>query len=416
MARTLAEWLDYIEGIHPSGWELGLERIGVVAERLNLREPAPVSVIVAGTNGKGSTCVCLEQILIASGLTVGCALSPHVHRFNERVRINGEELDDQSLCAAFEVIETGRGDTQLTYFEFTALATLYCCKEALVDVAVLEIGLGGRLDAFNIVDASVAVITNIGIDHTDWLGDTREQIGAEKAGVLRSGQTIILGNDPPVSVLEPATEMARILLRAGTDIRCARQPDDNWRLNFKGRDIADLPVRNLPIANCALAIAAADAVLAARITLDGRTLPSDQAVCSSNGPDAHTSDKKPVGKEGGKRAESIERDRYPPMEEAGMAETVADSMGPASRPELSSTLSERAIRTGLHKAWLPGRCEEFSGWGRRWLVDVAHNPLGARIPARRIGAQIPGHANCRPVRNVERQGCGRFARSARRDG
>ena len=324
MARTLADWLDYIEGIHPSSWELGLERIGAVADRLGLRTPAPISVIVAGTNGKGSTCVCLEQILIASGLTVGCTLSPHVHRFNERVRINGAELDDDALCAAFELIEASRGDVQLTYFEFAALATLHCFKLAAVDVAVLEVGLGGRLDAFNIVDAAVAVITNIGIDHTDWLGDTREQIGAEKAGVLRPGQTVILGANPPASVLDPAIAMAQPLLRSGVDVQCDHQPSGGWRLELSGRGLTDLPSRNLPIANCALAVAAADAVVAAQ---------------------------------------------------AGL------SAGPA--------LSVRAIRTGLERAWLPGRCEEFARRDRRWLVDVAHNPLGAGYLRGEVARRFP---------------------------
>ena len=140
------------------------------------------------------------------GLGVGCTLSPHVHVFNERVRINGVELDDAALCAAFAFIEAERGDTTLTYFEFTSLAALHCFKRAAVDVAVLEIGLGGRLDAFNIVDADIAVITNIGLDHTEWLGETRELIGAEKAGVLRPGQTV---------VLRPGTARQRVGARNG---------------------------------------------------------------------------------------------------------------------------------------------------------------------------------------------------------
>ena len=218
MARNLADWLDYIEDIHPSSWDLGLERIGAVADRLELRIPAPVSATVAGTNGKGSTCIVLEQALIAAGLSVGCTLSPHVHRFNERVRIDGVELDDAALCAAFEVIEAGRGDTLLTYFEFTSLAALHCFKQAAVDVAVLEIGLGGRLDAFNIVDADVAVITNIGIDHTDWLGETRELIGAEKAGVLETRPD---GRARP----RPAGQRAGAGRRAGTEPHAGRPRD-----------------------------------------------------------------------------------------------------------------------------------------------------------------------------------------------
>ena len=302
MARSLDDWLDYIELVHPSSWELGLDRIGAVADRLELRKPAPTSVIVAGTNGKGSTCVCPEQALMASGLTVGCTLSPHVHVFNERVRINGSELDDAALCAAFEVVEAGRGDTLLTYFEFTSLAALYCFKQAGVDVAVLEIGLGGRLDAFNIVDGDIAVITNIGIDHTDWLGDTREQIGAEKAGVLRRGQQIVLGPDMPASVLEPATGLSGNCMQLGREIEVHDHPDGHWRLLLNDTPLNDLPRGRFPIVNCALALAAANAVRPVDVTV---------------------------------------------------------------------------ARTAIERAWMPGRCEEIDYGGRRWVVDVAHNPLGA---------------------------------------
>ncbi len=366
MARTLAEWLDYIEGIHPSSWELGLERIGAVADRLALRKPAPTSVIVAGTNGKGSTSVCLEQILLASGLTIGCTLSPHVHRFNERVRINGTELDDKSLCTAFEIVEDACGVTQLTYFEFTALATLYCFQRAAVDVAVLEIGLGGRLDAFNIVDGDIAVITNIGIDHTEWLGETPEQIGAEKAGVLRPDQTVVLGADMPASVLRPATELARPLLQAGGAFKCDRQPSGGWRLDLEGIALTDLPLGNLPMANCALAIVAADAVLAGR--------------SGASGPERAT---------GGPAAGDVA--------EADTGAGAAEAARPATRRKQKLAVAASAVRTGLERAWLPGRCEEFFNGGRYWLVDVAHNPLGAnylrgeltrRYPNRRIFAVL----------------------------
>ena len=314
MELNLAAWLDYIETIHPSNWELGLDRIGRVADRLELRQPAPTSVIVAGTNGKGSTCVCLEQVLLAAGLTVGCTLSPHVHVFNERVRVNGRELDDGDLCEAFQIIEAGRGDIQLTYFEFTSLAALYCFKRAAVDVAVLEVGLGGRLDAFNIVDGDIAVITSIGIDHTDYLGDTRERIGAEKAGVLRPGQQVMLGPDMPASVLEPALGLARSCLRIGHEIDFGWRGTGRWRLNLNGRILDNLPAGCLPIANCALAVAAAN------------------AVC--------------------------------PVDDA-------------------------AVRAGIAQAWMPGRCEEIVARDRRWIVDVAHNPLGAEYLRDELARRYP---------------------------
>ena len=259
-ALGLDEWLSRIDGIHPGDWVLGLERVGIVADRMGLRKPAPCSVIVAGTNGKGSCCVCLEQILLAAGRRVGCTLSPHLERFNERVRINGAELDDQTLCRSFAAVEAARGEVQLTYFEFTALAALHCFRQAAVEVAVLEVGLGGRLDAFNLVDADLAVVTSIGIDHVDYLGDTRERIGAEKAGVLRAGQQVALGPDMPGSVLEAAARLAGRTIRFGRDLLGAWTGPDRWRAQLDGRRFENLPAVPFPLANCALAIAAADAL------------------------------------------------------------------------------------------------------------------------------------------------------------
>lgn len=259
-ALGLDEWLSRIDGIHPGDWVLGLERVGIVADRMGLRKPAPRSVIVAGTNGKGSCCVCLEQILLAAGRRVGCTLSPHLERFNERVRINGAELDDQTLCRSFAAVEAARGEVQLTYFEFTALAALHCFRQAAVEVAVLEVGLGGRLDAFNLVDADLAVVTSIGIDHVDYLGDTRERIGAEKAGVLRAGQQVALGPDMPGSVLEAAARLAGRTIRFGRDLLGAWTGPDHWRAQLDGRRFEYLPAVPFPLANCALAIAAAAAL------------------------------------------------------------------------------------------------------------------------------------------------------------
>ena len=256
----LEQWLARIDGIHPGNWVLGLERVGAVADRMGLRKPAPRSVIVAGTNGKGSCCVCLEQILLAAGLRVGCTLSPHLQRFNERVRIDGAELDDETLCQAFALVEAGRGDIPLTYFEFTSLAALHCFRQAEVEVAVLEVGLGGRLDAFNLVDAEAALITSIGIDHTDYLGDTRERIGAEKAGVLRAVQQVALGPDMPDSVLQAAARLAGRCLRFGRNLNCAWDGPQRWRAEVEGRCFEQLPAIPFPLANGALAIAAAHAL------------------------------------------------------------------------------------------------------------------------------------------------------------
>ena len=176
-SRTLDDWLAYIEGLHPSSIDMGLERVAAIGKRLGVLKPAAVSVIIAGTNGKGSTTIAAEALLLAAGKRVGATLSPHVHRFNERVRIQGEPLSDAQLCHHFQRIEASRGEIGLTYFEFATLVALDAFAQAQVEVALLEVGLGGRLDAFNIVDADIAIVTSIGRDHEDYLGDDLSQIG-----------------------------------------------------------------------------------------------------------------------------------------------------------------------------------------------------------------------------------------------
>ncbi len=260
-ARSLNGWLRHAEGVHSVGIDLGLERMRRVAEAMGFEPPhyrcAPRSVIVAGTNGKGSTCVAVEALLRSAGLAVGTTLSPHVHRFNERVRIEGRELDDATLCGAFAAVEAARGDVPLTYFEFSALVALHCFRAAAVDVAVLEVGLGGRLDAFNLVSADVAVITSIGLDHQDWLGDDLEVIGREKAGVLRPGQRVVLGADVTESVVQRARELECRTTRLGADFS-VREGRGSWGVEWTGRRLAGLPWGALAPHNCALAIEAAD--------------------------------------------------------------------------------------------------------------------------------------------------------------
>ena len=184
MPNTLADWLTYLESLHPKTIALGLERVAQVKQRLNLQPDFPV-ITVGGTNGKGSVCAMLESMLHAAGYRVGCYTSPHLLHYNERVRIAKQQASDAELCASFEQIEQVRGDIPLTYFEFGTLAAMQCFIEHKVDVAILEVGLGGRLDAVNVFDNDCAVIASVDIDHTDYLGDTREQIAFEKAGILR---------------------------------------------------------------------------------------------------------------------------------------------------------------------------------------------------------------------------------------
>lgn len=258
-ARTLPDWLDYIQRQHPRAVDLGLERIRVVAARMALPRPARRVITVAGTNGKGSTVAFIEAIARAAGWRVGAYTSPHLLRYNERVRVDGREVDDAALVAAFERVEAARGDTPLTYFEFGTLAALAVFAGADLDLAVLEVGLGGRLDAVNIVDPDVAVITTVDLDHQDWLGAEREAIGMEKAGILRPGRPAVLGEpDPPSSVLGHAYRIGAFAIRAGCDYLVDRF-DDHWVWREPGCELV-LPYPNLAapvqLANAATAIAA----------------------------------------------------------------------------------------------------------------------------------------------------------------
>ena len=235
--RSLADWLVHIEARHPKAIEMGLERVREVAARLRLPRPAKRVATVAGTNGKGSTVAFIEAIARAGGWRTGCYTSPHLLRYNERVRIDGREADDETLVAAFEAVEAARGDTPLTYFETGTLAALWLFAQGdaggSLDLAVLEVGLGGRLDATNLVDPDVAVITTVDLDHQDWLGEDREAIGAEKAGIARAWTPLVLGeDDPPASVLRHAYAIGAPAIRAGCDYLFARDPDGagwHWR-------------------------------------------------------------------------------------------------------------------------------------------------------------------------------------------
>ena len=215
--RTLPDWLDYLERLHPKTIDMGLERVKQVSSDLNLVPAFPI-ITVGGTNGKGSTCAMLEAILSSGGYGVGCYTSPHLLRYNERVRINQREASDEELCDAFRVVESARisSGASLTYFEFGTLAAMQLFSEARVDVAILEVGLGGRLDAVNIFDTDCAVLTSIDFDHMDYLGDTREEIGLEKAGIFRSGRAAICSEpNIPASIRRYASLIAADLLHIG---------------------------------------------------------------------------------------------------------------------------------------------------------------------------------------------------------
>ncbi|GAB5450012.1 MAG: bifunctional tetrahydrofolate synthase/dihydrofolate synthase [Halioglobus sp.] len=213
----LNEWLQRLEKLHPNEIELGLERVGKVAAVLGLDAPQQPVVTVAGTNGKGSTVAVIEALVQASGRTAGVFSSPHLFRFNERIRVGGAEAGDDEIAAAFAAIDQARGAVSLTYFEFAALAALQIFQWQAPDIIVLEVGLGGRLDAVNILDASIAVITSIALDHQHWLGSTREAIAVEKAGVLRRDSAVVVADpEPPASLLSEIQRIgARPVLRCG---------------------------------------------------------------------------------------------------------------------------------------------------------------------------------------------------------
>jgi dihydrofolate synthase/folylpolyglutamate synthase len=226
----MAQWLSYLESIHPSAIDLGLARLKEVAVRLNLDFSSQTVITVAGTNGKGTTCAMLEQLLLAQGKSVGVYASPHLIDYRERVRINGQMQPSQEFIKAFEHIESVRQSTTLTYFEFGTLAALRMFQHQgpPLDVIILEVGLGGRLDATNIIDPDIAVITSIALDHQDWLGDTREAIGAEKAGIMRQDGLAIIGDlEPPQSLFEAVTRLSAKALWAARDFNLT-ETDIGW--------------------------------------------------------------------------------------------------------------------------------------------------------------------------------------------
>ena len=246
--NTLSDWLAHAEQLHAKNIDLGLERVREVAVRMGLRFDCPV-ITVAGTNGKGSTCAMLESILRNAGYRTGVYSSPHLVHFEERLRLSGEMVRADDLLPCFAAVEAVRGDTTLTYFEFTTLAIMACMQAAKLDVAILEVGLGGRLDAVNIIDADCAVITSIDLDHMDFLGPDRETIGFEKAGILRTGRPAIVSDPmPPQSVIDYALEIGADLWRLGQDFNVSGDPQQ-WAWAGRGRRYAGLAYPALRGAN-----------------------------------------------------------------------------------------------------------------------------------------------------------------------
>nr|WP_315191612.1 bifunctional tetrahydrofolate synthase/dihydrofolate synthase [uncultured Albidiferax sp.] len=246
--QTLNDWLAHCERLHPTTIELGLDRVRTVAQRMGLALTCPV-ITVAGTNGKGSTCAMLEAILLQSGYRTGVYTSPHLVHFEERCRIGGEIAGAADFVAHFAAVESARGDISLSYFEFSTLAILALMAQAKLDVAILEVGLGGRLDAVNIIDTDCAIITSVDLDHMEFLGTTREAIGFEKAGVMRAGKPVVVSDPmPPQSVLDHAKSIGADLWRFGEDFNFSGDKQQ-WGWAGRGRRYAGLGYPGLRGAN-----------------------------------------------------------------------------------------------------------------------------------------------------------------------
>jgi dihydrofolate synthase/folylpolyglutamate synthase len=319
---TLDDWLAHIERLHHRPIDMTLERVRAVAERLGIRFTCPV-ITVGGTNGKGSTCALLDSMLRAAGYRVGMYASPHLVRFNERVMIDGREAADAELVAQLQAVDAARGDISLTYFEFTTLAILRLLMQAPLDAVVLEIGLGGRLDAVNIVDADVAIVTSIDLDHMDYLGPTREHIGFEKAHIFRAGRPAICADpQPPQSLIDVAARLGADLWRFGRDFNYAGldygKGLQQWSYGGRQQRRASLPYPALRGANQLLNASGALAALEA------------------------------LG------------DRLP--------------------------VSQQAVRTGLLTVEIPGRFQVLPG-RPTVILDVAHNPHAAAVLAQNLDSQ-----------------------------
>ncbi len=240
-SAELEAWLDRLETLHPKKIDLGLERIGRVLDRLSLRAPPFRSIVIGGTNGKGSCVAMLESLYLAGGYRVGAFTSPHLWRFNERIRVDGADTDSGTIVAIFERIERARGEISLSYFEFSTAAALMSFARSGVDVALLEVGLGGRLDAVNAIDADASLIASIDLDHQEWLGTTREEIGHEKAGIMRRGRpAVVAERNPPQSLLNHAADIGADLRRLGAEFDFDTHRD-RWTYRSQDVNLSGLP-------------------------------------------------------------------------------------------------------------------------------------------------------------------------------
>lgn len=329
---SLHQWLDWLMHMHAQEIDLGLERIKKVATQMGLLQPAPLVLTVAGTNGKGSSVAMLVSILAEAGYQVGSYTSPHIQLFNERIQLNQQPVTDFAIVHAFNAIEQARGDTKLTYFEFSTLAALSIFKNANLDIVVLEVGLGGRLDAVNVVDADAALITAIDVDHIDWLGDNRDLIAIEKAGVMRSGRFAVCSDpNPPKTLRHYAQEHQVELFQLGEDYDFIQNVSSNkmsrkWKWVNSRQNISDIETVDVlyPKLQGLFQLQNAAGVLSLLFEL-------------------------------------WSRQRFP----YGM----------------TRELLLAAMDRGLSRCSHPGRLQEVLVNHQYWLIDVAHNPQSAKMLA-----------------------------------
>ncbi len=330
MIATLSSWLEWQQGLHHSSIDLGLDRVREVLRRLQFQPPSCPVITIAGTKGKGSCAAMLTTIYSAAGYRAGMFTSPHLQRYNERIQINQQEISDESLCVAFERINTARGEISLTYFEFNTLAALLAFSTATLDVWILEVGMGGRLDAVNVMDADVAIVTSIGLDHTEWLGNDLESIGREKAGIFRAHRPALYGAaQMPSSIATTAENMHATLQRANHDFGFTAQ-DQHWSWWMKDA-VNDIHLDALPWPGIAGGIQLWNAsVTLAALQLLIKRLP----------------------------------------------------------------VSRTAIDAGLKNVFLHGRFQRVESTktpGVEWILDVAHNPMSAMVLAEHLHDYLHAH-------------------------
>lgn len=333
---TLADWLRWQESLHPKSIDLGLDRVCAVFDRMGLTRPAPVVVTVAGTNGKGSCVAFLDAMLRAGGYKTGAYTSPHLLRYNERVIVDGEQATDEELVQAFQRVDDARGDISLTYFEFGTLAAFDLFERAELDVAILEVGLGGRLDAVNIIDADCALITTIGLDHSDWLGPDRDSIAKEKAGIMRKDRSVVFGDrDMPETIRTEAERIGASLCVLGRDFDY-KAHDGTWTFHVGAPlDATDSTNQNT--------------------VRPERSAELDEARSRSTRPNLPK----------------------PALPGAYQLANAAACLMVLEMLRDRLTISDEAVAQGLQSARLAGRLQRVEIAGVEVILDVAHNPQAA---------------------------------------